>query len=89
MSMLLICLYISLICAGSLTCFALVQHCLFSKILLINTATSLASVFICLLGSIKVNSSYLDIALIYFLLSVIASAAYSKYFMQTAGRDHE
>lgn len=54
---------------------------IFTRILFLNSATSLSALFISILGSIKVNSSYIDIALIYFFLSVIASLAYLKYFM--------
>jgi multicomponent Na+:H+ antiporter subunit F len=62
---------------------ALWQKDIFTKILLLNTGTSVVSLFICFLGSFQVNNSYIDIALIYFLLSVIATGAYSKYFHQT------
>jgi multisubunit Na+/H+ antiporter MnhF subunit len=55
---------------------------IFLKLLFLNTGTSLASLFICFLGSVKANSSYFDIALIYFLLSVISSSAYLKYCLQ-------
>lgn len=51
------------------------------KILFMNSATILATLFICTLGSIEVNSSYLDIAIIYFLLSYIASLGYLRYFL--------
>lgn len=54
----------------------------FIKILLLNNLTSIVSLFICFLGSFKMNSSYLDIAIIYFLLSFVASSAYLKYFRQ-------
>ena len=81
--MLNICLFITLICAAAVIYGALAnKNDLFLKILFLNTGTSLASLFICFLGTIRANSTYLDIALIYFLLSVIASSAYLKYFMQ-------
>lgn len=54
---------------------------IYSKILLLNSLTSIVGLFICFLGTFKTNSSYLDIALIYFLLSFIASSAYLKYFI--------
>ncbi len=54
---------------------------IYIKILLLNSLTSIVSLFICFLGFFKMNSSYLDIALIYFLLSFIASSAYLKYFI--------
>ncbi|MCC8417362.1 MAG: monovalent cation/H+ antiporter complex subunit F [Rickettsia endosymbiont of Bryobia graminum] len=53
----------------------------FIKILLLNNLTSIVSLFICFLGSYKMNNSYLDIAIIYFLLSFVASSAYLKYFI--------
>lgn len=74
-------LVISLILAAIVTCSLFWQKDIFTKLLLLNTATSLASLFICFLGTYKVNNSYIDIALIYFLLSVIANAAYLKYFL--------
>ncbi len=58
------------------------QKDVFTKLLFLNSATSVASLFICMLGSFFVNSSYIDIALIYFLLSVVASNAYLKYFIE-------
>lgn len=56
----------------------------FIKILLLNNLTSIVSLFICFLGSYKMNNSYLDIAIIYFLLSFVASSAYLKYFIGQA-----
>ena len=80
--MLNICLVIMLIFASIVICGALWQKDIFIKLLFLNTGTSIAALFICFLGSVKVNSSYIDIALIYFLLSVVATSAYMKYFMQ-------
>lgn len=51
-----------------------------------NVATSIAALFICFLGSFRANSSYIDIALIYFLLGAIATSAYMKYFLATKER---
>lgn len=80
--MLNICLILLLI-LSIVTVFGLfLQKDLFCKILFLNTGTSIISLFICFLGSFKANSSYIDIALIYFLLSVIASSAYLKYLMR-------
>lgn len=79
--MLNIYLILSLIFAAIVICSLLWQKDIFTKLLLLNTGTSLASLFICFMGTYKVNSSYIDIALIYFLLSVIANAAYLKYFL--------
>ncbi|MFK7974428.1 MAG: monovalent cation/H+ antiporter complex subunit F [Rickettsiaceae bacterium] len=64
----------------------MINRDIFTKLLFLNTGTSLASLFICLLGSYQVNNSYIDIALIYFLLSTIATSAYLKYFIQKSKR---
>lgn len=53
---------------------------LINKIIYLNSLTSISALFICLLGSFFNNGSFLDIAMIYFLLSFVASAAYLKYF---------
>ena len=79
--MLNICLFISLICASTIICRAFFIKDTFQKILFFNTGTSVTALFICFLGSFEVNSSYIDIALIYFLLSSIAMTAYLKYFL--------
>lgn len=55
---------------------------IFIKILFLNSLTSIVALFICFLGSFAANDSYLDIAIIYFLLSFIATGAYLKYFLQ-------
>lgn len=55
---------------------------LVTKLIFLNTGTSVSALFICFLGSLQVNSSYVDIALIYFLLSVVTNNAYLKYFVQ-------
>lgn len=80
--MLNICLFITLIFSSVVICGAFVQRDLFIKLLFLNTGTSLAALFICFLGTFKVNNSYIDIALIYFLLSVVSTNAYLKYFIQ-------
>ncbi len=54
---------------------------IFVKLLVLNSLTSIMTLFICFLGAFKMNSCYLDIALIYFLLSFIASGSYLKYFI--------
>ncbi|MDR0296721.1 MAG: cation:proton antiporter [Rickettsia sp.] len=54
---------------------------IFVKLLVLNSLTSIITLFICFLGSFKMNNCYLDIALIYFLLSFITSGAYLKYFI--------
>ncbi len=58
------------------------QHDIFTKILFLNSATSVISLLICILGTFKANNSYLDISIIYFILSTIINAAYLKYFIQ-------
>lgn len=75
-------LIISLIFAVIVICAMCWQKDIFTKLLFLNTGTSIASLFICFLGSYKANNSYIDIALIYFLLSVIANSTYLKYFLQ-------
>ncbi|WP_342272373.1 monovalent cation/H+ antiporter complex subunit F [Candidatus Tisiphia endosymbiont of Parasteatoda lunata] len=54
---------------------------IFVKLLVLNSLTSIITLFICFLGSFKMNNCYLDIAIIYFLLSFIASGAYLKYLI--------
>lgn len=54
------------------------------KLLFLNSMTSVAALFICALGSFYFNDSYIDIALIYFLLSFIASIAYLNYIKTDA-----
>lgn len=58
------------------------QNDIFTKILFLNSATSVIALLICMLGTFKANSYYLDISIIYFILSTIVNAAYLKYFMQ-------
>jgi len=84
--MLNICLVLVLIFSSIVICGAFMQRDIFIKLLFLNTGTSIAGLFICFLGSFKSNSSYIDIALIYFLLSVVATNAYLKYFIQRAKR---
>jgi len=54
----------------------------FTKLLVLNSLTSVITLFICFLSTFKANSSYIDIAIIYFILSFIAGNAYLKYFKQ-------
>lgn len=84
-----ICLIISLIFAIMVVLSMYLQKDIFIKLLFLNTGTNLAALFICFLGSYKVNTSYIDIALIYFLLSSIASSAWLKYFLQKNQNDQE
>lgn len=55
---------------------------IFTQVLCLSASTNIVSLFFCFLGTYKVNSSYIDIAIIYFLLSCIGSCAYMKYFLQ-------
>ena len=87
--MLNICLILVLILSSVIICGAFLQKDIFIKLLFLNTGTSVAALFICFLGAFKVNSSYIDIALIYFLLSVVATNAYLKYFMQKHKKEVE
>lgn len=80
--MLTICVFLFLVFACIVICGAFLQRDIFTKLLFVNTGTSLAALFICFLGSFKANSSYIDIAFIYFILSAIATSAYLKYFLQ-------
>ena len=81
MNMLNICLILVLIFSSIVICGAFLQRDIFTKLLFLNTGTSIAALFICFLGSFQVNNSYIDIALIYFLLSAVANNAYFKYSM--------
>jgi len=54
---------------------------IFIKIMFLNSTTILVTLFICTLGSFGGNGSYLDIAIIYFALSFIATNGYLKYFL--------
>jgi len=60
---------------------------IFTKLLILNSFTSLVSLFICCLGLYLGNSSYLDIAIIYFLLSFIATNSYLKYFIHESNEN--
>ena len=80
--MLNICIILVLILTSVIIGVALLQKDIFTKLLFVNTGTSLVALFICMLASFEVNSSYIDIGLIYFLLSAVASSAYLKYFLQ-------
>jgi len=84
-----ICLFLVLLLSSIIICGAFLQKDIFIKLLFLNTGTSVAALFICFLGSFKVNSSYIDIALIYFLLSVVATNAYLKYFIQKHKKEAE
>ena len=87
--MLNVCLILILVLSSIIICGAFFQKDIFIKLLFLNTGTSVSALFICFLGSFKVNSSYIDISLIYFLLSAVATSAYLKYFMQKHKRETE
>jgi len=73
-------LLISFISLGIVIFGLLRQKDVFTKLLFMNIATSLTALFICFMGVFKTNNSYIDIALIYFLLGVTGNIAYLKYF---------
>jgi len=89
MSILDICLIFALIFSSIIICGAFWQRDIFIKLLFLNTGTSVAALFMCFLGSVEVNSSYIDIALIYFLLSFVATKAYLKYFMHKHKKENQ
>jgi multisubunit Na+/H+ antiporter MnhF subunit len=66
--------------AVTITC-AIRSNDLFQTILFVNTSTSIIAVFMCVLGTFPANAYFLDIAIIYFLLGVVANLAYMKYYM--------
>lgn len=66
----------------SVVILAALSNDIFTRVLLLSTSTNILSLFFCFLGTYKVNSSYIDIAIIYFLLSCIGSCAYMRYFLQ-------
>lgn len=74
-------LVVTILFIGLIVCLLINGKNIFIKILLSNSLTSIVTLFICFLGSFKANNSYLDVAIIYFLLSFIASSAYLKYFI--------
>ncbi|KAF8818454.1 monovalent cation/H+ antiporter complex subunit F [Rickettsia endosymbiont of Cardiosporidium cionae] len=79
--MITICLVISVLCSVILFFKSLFSKNIFSKIVFLNVGSNLISLSICFLGSFKTNQSYVDIALIYTLLSGITAIAYGKYFL--------
>lgn len=60
---------------------------IFTKLLILNSFAALVSLFICCLGLYLGNNSYLDIAIIYFLLSFIATNGYLKYFIHESNKN--
>ncbi len=85
--MLNICLLFLIIITSFVIAYGFFRKDIFERLLYINTGTSLAALFICFLGSVKANNSYIDIALIYFLLSWVSTSAYMKYFLSTEERN--
>lgn len=55
---------------------------IFIKLLFFSAATNIAVLFICFMGSFAFNDTYIDIGIIYLLLSFIAMLAYLKYFVE-------
>ncbi len=70
------------LCSIILAFLALIKNNFFIKLLLVNVSTSLMSCAICVLSSFHGNSSYIDIAIIYYLVGSISSIAYLKYFVK-------
>ena len=52
------------------------------RILYLNIMTNIISLALAVLGTFQANSSYIDIALIYFFLGVVANIAYLKYYSE-------
>lgn len=80
--MLTSCLILLLLFLGILISSMIFQKEMFTKLLFLNTLTNLTALFISFLGTYKINNSYIDITLIYFLLSLVVNFAYSKYFQK-------
>ncbi len=55
---------------------------IFVKILFLNSLTTVTSLFIVIMGMSYGKGSYIDIALIYFILGFIGSIAYLEYFLK-------
>ncbi|MFK8039945.1 MAG: monovalent cation/H+ antiporter complex subunit F [Rickettsiaceae bacterium] len=79
--MIYFCLIFTLLCIVALVLYSLSAKEYFVKILILNNATSITGLLICFLSSFVDNNAYIDIAIIYFILSFIASAAYLRYFI--------
>lgn len=79
--LLYLCLFIIAIFIALIVHHAVMNKDIFIKILYVNVCATLTSLFICFFGTIKVNNTYIDIALIYFLLNTITTIAYLKYFL--------
>ncbi len=74
-------LFITLIFASIVICGVFFKQDIFERIIFLNTGTSIAGLFICILGTFESSSYYIDVALIYFILSFIATMAYMQYFL--------
>lgn len=79
--MLDIILFLTLFLSLLLVALAIASDDVYTKILMMNSSTSTAALFMCFLSAYQVNSSYIDIAIIYFLLGVVASCGYMRYFL--------
>ncbi|WP_341789331.1 monovalent cation/H+ antiporter complex subunit F [Rickettsia endosymbiont of Polydrusus tereticollis] len=84
--MLNICLIILFLFIGLMTYLFIKAIDVFTQLLVLNSFTGITTLLICVCGSYLRNSSYLDIALIYFFLSFIASNAYLKYFLHQSNQ---
>jgi multicomponent Na+:H+ antiporter subunit F len=65
---------------GLIIIYAIKGPSVFDRILSANCFTTYVIILICLIGSFKDNKSLADIAIIYALLSFVASFAFLKYF---------
>ena len=77
--------FISFILGVAILGRALFEQDILTRILLINSGTTVMALFLCFLGSYSLNSSYIDIAMIYFLLTIVASCADLRFFSPRQG----
>lgn len=73
-----LCLFVSF--GAAMVFFTLKGTDIFTKILYLNITTNILSLSVVILSLIEANKYFLDLAIIYFLLSFIATAAYSRFF---------
>ena len=59
----------------------LLEKDIFTKLLFLNSSINLSGLFICFLATFKTYACYIDIALIYYLLSFISTNAYLQFFL--------
>jgi multisubunit Na+/H+ antiporter MnhF subunit len=53
-----------------------------TKLIFLGSITTITSLIICTIASYERNDYYIDMALIYFFLSSIATSAYLKYYLK-------